>query len=152
MLKRRIQFSDTLEDLTSGEPQAKKKLKPRNLIEKVLETLKEGVTVNTLEPGVYQLTIKEDPTRCYEVNLNANPSCTCPQFEQILKSRPVDRNTLVCKHIPTMMLILGFTYNSKIIRKCTYNATDRVSLDLQISTFAHSVVRKKLENELNPRM
>ena len=157
IMKRNIQFSDTLDDFTSDEPQAKKKPKPRNLNEKVLETLKEGVTINTLKPGVYQLTIKEDPKRCYEVNLNAHPTCTCPQFEEILKSRPVNRNTLVCKHIPTMMLILGFTYNAKIIRKCAYNATDRINVDLKIATFEHlkvdiSLVRRNFENEVNPRM
>ena len=157
MLKRRIQFSNTLEDLTGDEPHAKKKHKPRNLNEKVLETLKEGVTLKTLEPGVYQLTIKEDPARCYEINLNAHPTCTCPQFEKNVKSRPVDRNTLVCKHIPTMMLILGFTYNDKIIRKYAYNATDRISLNLKSSTFAHSevdisIIRRNFENEVTPRM
>ena len=112
--------------------------------------------LETIEVGVYQLTIKDDPSRCYEVNLKLNPSCTCPQYESLVQSRPNDRNTLICKHIVVMMLCLGFTYSSKIIRKCSYNATDRIVLELKMATFAHAKVdigeiKTKFENEMFPR-
>ena len=163
-LKRKIQFSDTLEDLNNELSQPKKKINTgkklnegRSLNEKVFLTLSEGLTVKTLELGVYQLTIQNDPARCYTVNLKQKPTCTCPHFETIVKSRPLDRNTLVCKHIVVMLLFLGFNYNSKILRKYAYNATDRVVLELKMATFAHtnvdiSEIKTNFEKEMNPRL
>ena len=155
-LKRKILFSDTFEDLQNAESQPKKKTKGKNsksLDEKALETLIEGFSINILGIGLYQLTIKEDNERSYKVDLRGNPTCTCPQFQNILKSREKDRNTLICKHVLVMMLCLGFTYSSQIIRKHLYNATDRLILDLKMSKFAHTNVnieeiRTNFENEI----
>ena len=158
--KRKIQFSDTLDDVNAEPPKKKvktgKKNEGKSLNEKVLQTLSDGFALKTLEIGVYQLTIKDDPSRCYKVNLKQNPNCTCPQYESLVNSRPNDRNTLICKHIVVMMLCLGFSYSSKIIRKCSYNATDRIVLELKMATFVHSKVdigeiRTKFEKEMFPR-
>ena len=56
-----------------------------------------------------------------------------------------------------MMLFLGFTYCSKILRKCTYNSTDRMVLTLNIEKFSHtnldvSEIKRKFEKEMNPTM
>ena len=104
--------------------------------EKILNTLTEGVTVLTLETGVYQLTINNDETRCYTVNLKENPTCTCPQFMTAAASRP----RRVCKHISVMLLFLGFTFRANIIRKPIYNATERIQLTLKLEAFKHSKV------------
>ena len=161
-LKRRIQFSDSLADVTNDNPKPKKKATGQkapsgSFNTKVLQTLSEGVGVKTIVTGVYELTINNDAERCYTVNLNANPTCTCPHFVKIEQSRQFDRNTLVCKHISVMMLFLGFTYCSKILRKCTYNATDRMVLTLNMEQFSHtnldiSEIKRKFEKEMNLTM
>ena len=149
-LKRKIQFSDTPKDLQDDEGQPKKKMNlGKSLNEKILNTLTEGVAVLTMETGVYQLTINNDKTRCYTVNLKENPTCTCPQFKTIALSRPIR----VCKHIPVMMLFLGFSSN--IIRKPIYNATERMRLTLKMEAFKHSDVdileiKRNFEQIMNP--
>jgi hypothetical protein len=163
MIKRKIQFSDTLEDLNNENPNKKIKAGKKNLKtnfslnEKILKTLSDGFEIKTLEIGVYELTVKNDPKRCYTVNLKANPSCTCPEFERIVKSRLNDRNTLICKHIPVMMLCLGFSYSSKLLRRFAYNATERMLVDLKTATFLHTNldiadIKTKFENEMNPKL
>ena len=153
-LKRKIQFSDTLADLQDDDAQPKKKMNfGKSLNEKILNTLTEGVTVLTVETGVYQLTINNDKTRCYTVNFKENPTCTCPQFKTIASSRP----RRVCKHISVMMLYLGFTFSSKILRKPIYNATERMWLTLKLEAFKHSNVdileiKRNFEKEMNPTM
>ena len=161
-LKRRIQFSDTLADVQNDNPKPKKKAtgqkaRGESFNTKVLQTLSEGVGVIANEAGVYQLTINNDAERCYTVNLKENPTCTCPHFVKIEQSRPFDRNTLVCKHISAMMLFLGFTYRSKIIRKCTYNSSDSIVLTEKIEAFSHtnldvSEIKRQFEKGMNPTL
>ena len=117
IMKRRLQFSDTLDDMNSGNQKQKPRTKKPdvkqslNLNEKILNTFSEQFTIKTVDIGVYEITINRDAKRCYIVNLKQSPTCTCLEFERILKAREHDRNTLVCKHIPCMMLCLGFEFN-----------------------------------------
>lgn len=156
--KRKIQFGDTLDDLTSSNSHKRKKNKSagKSLDEKAMATLSEGFSVETINIGIYRIMINEEESRCYTVNLN-NPSCTCPQYQELAKSRETDRNTSICKHIVVMMLCLGFTYESKILRKYSYNANDRVLLKLKMATFSHKSLnieetRKSFEEALCPKL
>ena len=154
--KRKIQFTDTLEDMEIDQPRKKTKTTGETLDEKALNTLAEGFSIKTKDIGIYQITIGEDENRSYEIDLN-NPSCTCPQFEKIVKARETDRNRDICKHVVVMRLCLGFTYGSSILRKYSYNASDRVLLNLKCATFSHKNVnieeiKKKFEQELYPNL
>jgi hypothetical protein len=132
-------------------PKAKKS---DNVNEKIFQTLSDGFSIKTNEIGVYELTIKDDPTRCYTVSFKENPRCTCPEFERIQKARQQDRSNKICKHISVVLLCLGFEFNAQIIRRYNYNATERMQLNLKTSVFAHKNVdidgiKKKVENEIN---
>ena len=158
--KRKIQFSDTLDDVTSDNQTKKKKSQTKqdgkSLNEKILQTLSDGFDIKTVDIGVYQLTIKQDPNRCYTVNLQQTPTCTCPEFKRIANLRKKDPNTELCKHIPVMCLCLGFTYSSSVTRRYSYSATERTLLNLKTATFAHTTVniveiKEKFENEMNAK-
>ena len=158
--KRKIQFSDTLDDVTSDNQNKKKKSQTKqdgkSLNEKILQTLSDGVDIKTMDIGVYQLKIKQDPDRCYTVNLQQTPTCTCPEFERISNQRKKDPNTEICKHISVMCLCLGFTYSSSVTRRYSYSATERTLVNLKTATFAHTTVniaeiKKKFEDEMNAK-
>ena len=156
--KRKIKFTDTLQDINSSESQYRKKKKStgKTLDQKALQTLNEGFSIQTLDIGIYKILINEDETRCYKVNLN-HPSCTCPLFETIAKARETERNTNICKHIVVLMLCLGFTYESSIIRKYSYNANDRLLLNLKMATFSNKAVnfeeiKGNFEKSLDPKL
>ena len=155
-LKRKIKFSDTLEDLERDDDMRKKPKakKSDNFNEKIFQTLSDGFSIKTNEIGVYELTIKDDSSRCYTVSFKENPRCTCPEFERIQKARQQDRSNKICKHISVVLLCLGFEFNTQIIRRYNYNATERMLLNLKTSVFSHKNVdidgiKKKVENEIN---
>ena len=161
--KKKIRFADTLKDLESdGKKQAEKNRKgatkeSTSLNDRILKTLSEGFTVKTVETGVYTLTVNGDEKRCYTVNLKEQPSCTCPESDRILQARPRDRNTLVCKHIPCMMLCLGFDFNSQILRRYAHNATEQLNLKVKITSFQDknidvAEIKKKIENEMSEKL
>ena len=107
--------------------------------------------------GVFELTIKGDPKRCYTIDLNQNPKCTCPEFERLELSREKDKSTEICKHISVVLLCLGFKFSAQILRRYSYNATERMMLNLKIDTFAHKNVDpvkilKKVERELDGKL
>ena len=89
------------------------------------------------------------------INRNENPKCTCPKFERIEKSIGKDKSTIICTHISVVLLCLGFSFSSQILRRyCCYNATERMMLNLKMDTFAHKNVdpveiSKKVEKELD---
>ena len=157
--QRKIQFSDTLEDVTSNNENKKKKRTKqdgKSLNDKILQTLSDGFDVKTVDNGVYQLTIKQDTNRCFTVNLQQPPTCPCPEFKRISNLRKKDPNTEICKHISVMCLCLGFTYSSSVTRRYSYSATERTLVNLKIATFAHTTVniadiKDKFENEMNAK-
>ena len=123
--------------------------------DKILKTLTEGITFKTVEIEVYKITVKNDPTRCYTIDVRKHPTCTCPEFLRIQTDREKQRSNAVCKHISVMCLCLGFKPSSEIVRRYTYNATERIYLDLKISTFSHQNVdiekiKSTFENEYFP--
>ena len=82
-IKRKMIFSDNLEDLENVNNKKRKQnvpTKPESLNVKILKTLTEGITFKTLEIGVYKITVKNDPTRCYTIDVRKHPTCTCPKF------------------------------------------------------------------------
>ena len=142
-IKRKMKFSDNLEDLENVNNKKRKQnvpTKPESLNDKILKTLTEGITFKTVEIGVYKITVKNDPTRCYTIDVRKHPTCTCPEFLRIQTDREKERSNAVCKHISVMCLCLGFKPSSEIVRRYTYNATERIYLDLKISTFSHQNV------------
>ena len=150
-LKGRIKFTDRLEDLSPTKKISKSK---KTLDEKGLQTLKEGVSLKVLESGLYEIIVKEDAKRCYKVDLRTeNPNCTCPEFENIKKSKQKSRREQVCKHILVVLLCLGFSYGSPIIRNHCYSSSDRIMIELKIAGFLHQNLNikeiiRKFENEM----
>jgi hypothetical protein len=68
--------------------------------------------------------------------------------------RPEEKSTLICKHISVVLLCLGFPFSSQILRRYSYNATERMMLNLKIDTFAHQnfdpvEILKQVEKELD---
>ena len=114
-----------------------KKYSKKTLNSKILETLTDGFVIKTKERGVYELKIKGDPKRCYTINLNENPKCTCPEFERIETSRGKDKSTLICKHISVVLLCLGFPFSSQILRRYSY---DKKKYYGQFKSFAEAKV------------
>ena len=160
-MKRKLKFADTLEDLESDGQQKKIRRKDAtkgsSLNEKILKTLTDGFTIKTVEVGVYELTINNDPERCYTVNVNAKPTCTCPEFARIQKARLIDRNTSICKHISVICLCLGFEFSRAIIRRYSYTATQRMLMTLKIAAFCHTNVniadiKTKFESEMYQKL
>ena len=154
-LKRKIKYTDKLEDfMPENQNSSKAKQKSsKTLDDKALQTLTDGFSVKVLETGHYELTIKEDSTRCYKVDLRGNPTCTCLEFKAISKSKKKERNTQICKHILVMLLCLGFSYGSSLLRKHAYSDSDRIILELKIAQFSHQQldleqIISKFENEL----
>ena len=159
-MKRKLKFADTLEDLENvDQPKKRRKdsVKGSSLNGKILQTLTDGFTLTTVEVGIYKVMIKNDPERCYTINVNANPTCTCPEFARIQKARQTDRNTSICKHISVICLCLGFDFGSAIIRRYAYTATQRMLMTLKTAAFCHTNVniadiKKKFENEMYQKL
>ena len=154
-LKRRIKFTDKFEDFMSESQNSSKTKRKRSktLDDKALQTLTDGFSLKVLETGHYELKIKDDSARCYKVDLRGDPTCTCPEFQDISKSKKTQRNTQICKHILVMLLCLGFSYGSSLLRKHAYSDSERIILELKIAQFAHQELNLKhiastFENEL----
>ena len=89
-IKRKMKFSDNLEDLENVNNKKRKQnapTKPESLNDKILKNLTEGITFKTVEIGVYKITVKNDPTRCYTIDVKKHPTCTCPEFLRIKVDR-----------------------------------------------------------------
>ena len=159
--KRKLKFTDSLQDFDhenkSKKQKVSKKYSKKTLNSKILETLSDGFVIKIKDRGVFELTIKGDPKRCYTIDLNQNPKCTCPEFERLELSREKDKSTEICKHISVVLLCLGFQFSAQILRRYSYNATERMMLNLKIDTFAHKNVDpvkilKKVERELDGKL